>query len=102
MTDVICIILSSDFGGLDIDGLDRHALARIRRDPELAAAVDEADDDAFARRLAVLAPEVAAHDIPSTDLLRVSRLPAGCRFGIIIGNGDGETLVSELDLDQTA
>jgi len=102
MTDVIGIILSSDYGTLDIDGLDGRALARIRRDPVLVAAVEAADDDAFAARLAVLAPEVAECDFPSTDFLRVTRLPAGTRFGIVLGDGDVEVLVSELDLDQTA
>ena len=102
MTDVIGIILSTDYGTLEIEGVEARDLARLRRDPVLVAAVEAADDDAFTARLADLHPEVADYEVPSTDFLRVTRLPAGCRYGIILGDGDVEVLVSELDLTETA
>ena len=102
MTDVIGIILSTDYGTLEIEGLDPRAIAGLRRDRVLVAAVEAADDDAFIARLVDLHPEVSEYDIPSTDSLRVTRLPAGTRYGIIMGDGDTEALVSELDLTETA
>ena len=102
MTDVIGIILSTDYGTLEIEGLDPRAIAGLRRDPVLVAAVDDDRNYAFIARLVDLHPEVSEYDIPSTDSLRVTRLPAGCRYGIILGDGDVEVLVSELDLTETA
>ena len=102
MTDVIGIILSTDYGTLEVEGVSPRTLASLRRDPVLVAAVEAADDDAFAARFIDLCPEVADYEIPSTDFLRVTRLPAGTRYGIVMGDGDTEALVSELDLTETA
>jgi hypothetical protein len=102
MTDVIGIIFSTDYGTLEIEGVEPRALAGLRRDSVLCAAVEAADDDAFAARLAELHPEVSEAEVPSTDFLRVTRLPAGTRYGIVLGDGDTEMIISELDLTETA
>ena len=93
------VILSTSYGGWELEGVTLKALAALRRDPVLVAAVQEEDDEAFGVRLRELAPTVDAGEDFSTDCLRVCFLPPGTRYGIFIGDGDCEMLVSEHSLD---